>query len=282
MTLEPALPSSLDGNLHDPPPSSTALWSAALFSWLGSRRPTPRGAVRPNIHKIATVDSVGTFHIETSPDRRWLALDKDGTIWTMTADGRAKPVRLLTPGRADEFPTWFRRAAGFLSHRTDGADGSTGLYAMTVEIDPATGQAKGTPRQVSTEPVQAVGDASPDGKWLSYLVVGEKGIKVVPTKGGTARTVVMMDESTCRLVGRATDRRSSFQLVITTAPGTAFLQGLGQRRRGDTRVQGLNSKAIRSLHRSPRHRQRTRGQITRLALFDERDRQSELPIFNRG
>ena len=157
------------------------------------RTPEP---TTPNFHKIAVVDSAALGHVEASPDGRWIAIDKENTLWLVPADGHAKPTRLLSPGHVDRFPIWFLTSdrIAFVSNRV-ARNGSQGLYGMIVDIDPVTGTAKGTPRQVTTEPIQAFGDASPDGKWLSYAILGEKGIKVVPVNGGTARTIVMMDKS---------------------------------------------------------------------------------------
>jgi Tol biopolymer transport system component len=69
---------------------------------------------------------------------------------------------------------------------------------MTIRIDNETGRSAGPPRQVTLEGSQAYFDVSPDGKWIAYTPTNERGnrvIRIVPSTGGSARTVGEADAS---------------------------------------------------------------------------------------
>lgn len=132
---------------------------------------------------------------QVSPDGRWVVLTRSegtlgGSLWIAATSGGA-PARLTSDGHRDTEPTWFRAGDGiaFLSTRPN-RNGSRSPYLMTLAIDPRTGQAAGTPRQVSTEPVSLEFAASPDGRWLAYASAGTpRQLKLVPVNGGTARVI---------------------------------------------------------------------------------------------
>src|SRR5262249_18010047 len=149
-------------------------------------------------------DSMQTGAVVVSPDGRWLVFGTrcgatacsrqwggDDAIWIMPVDGHAKPTRLLSAGYKDQDPVWFPSGnrLAFVSNRAS-RDGSEKLYAMTVTVDPKTGKATSSPRQISTDETPVIGQVSPDGKWLTYWVPREKAIKMLPTNGGAARTLV--------------------------------------------------------------------------------------------
>jgi hypothetical protein len=178
----------------------------ALLSLAATRVVSAQG-VEPsgkNFHKIISLDSTELRGVVVSPDGRWLVIGtvcsltacsspwggEDG-IWIMPSDGHAKPTRLMSAGHIDDSPVWFPSAdkLAFVSDRAS-RDGSHKTYAMTVAIDPKTGQAAGSPRQISTDEAAFVA-VSPDGKWVAYPVPGEA-VKIVPSTGGAARTLVKM------------------------------------------------------------------------------------------
>src|SRR5436190_5083925 len=141
-----------------------------------------------NFQKIISLDSIRFQGLSTSPDGRWLTIDAEDGIWIMPADGHAKPTRLLSRGYTDRSPNWFPSGdrLAFMSDRPS-RDGSHKTYAMTVSVDPKTGQATAPPRQISTDETQYVGQVSPDGKWVTYGVPGATAIKAVPANGGASR-----------------------------------------------------------------------------------------------
>jgi Tol biopolymer transport system component len=179
--------------------TATTIFSLAIVRVATAQRSSePTGS---NFHKVAVVDSADLRVVGASPDGRWLTYAYDQAIWIMPADGRAKATRLLPPGFIDRNPVWFPGSdrLGFVSNRA-ARDGSKKLYGMTVSIDPNTGRAQAPPRQVTTEETPGVGGVSPDGQWMTYVVPEEKAIKIVPSTGGTPRTLVTMDRAHLPLI----------------------------------------------------------------------------------
>jgi Tol biopolymer transport system component len=119
-----------------------------------------------------------------SPDGRWIAFIAADDLCILPAAG-GEPVR-LTQGAYH--PVWFpdSERIAFLSDRP-------GFWAvMTLPMDNETGRPAGPPRQVTLEGSQAFFDVSPDGRWIAYTPSDERGkrvIRIVPSTGGTARTV---------------------------------------------------------------------------------------------
>ena len=179
-----------------------------------------------NFHKIASLDSIAFRGLTTSPDGRWLTIDAEDGIWIMPADGHAKPTRLLSAGYADRSPNWFLSGdrLAFMSDRAS-RDGSHKAYAMTVTIDPKTGQATAPPRQVSTDETQYVGQVSPDGKWVTYGVPGEHAIKAVPATGGASRTLVQMEHAGPPFIWSGDGKTLYF--VFRGGPVRASFNGVG-------------------------------------------------------
>jgi dipeptidyl aminopeptidase/acylaminoacyl peptidase len=166
------------------------------FSLAAMRVVSAQAGVEPpgkTFHKVISLDSVEFRGLGSSPDGRWLTIDGHDVIWILPSDGHTKPARLLSPGYADRSPNWFPTGdrLAFMSDRAS-RDGSHKMYAMTVSVDPKTGQATALPRQISTDETAYVGQVSPDGKWVTYAVPGDSGIKAVPATGGASRTLVKM------------------------------------------------------------------------------------------
>jgi hypothetical protein len=171
---------------------------AATRTAIAQRGVEPSGK---NFHKIISLDSIQFRGVGASPDGRWVTIEAEDGIWVMPSDGHSKPVRLLSAGYTDRSPVWFPNGdrLAFVSDRMS-RDGSHKTYAMTVGIDPKTGQAAGSPRQISTEETPFVGAVSPDGKWMTYGAPGENAIKAVPATGGAVRTLVKMENAGLPLV----------------------------------------------------------------------------------
>jgi hypothetical protein len=148
----------------------------------------------PNFHKLLVIDSVQIGGIGLPRNGRWMTFTRGGTIWVVPVDGRAKPARLLSAGYTDRNPTWFPSGdrLAFVSNRAS-RNGSNRFYGMTVGIDPNTGKALGTPRQITTEEVLVLGGPSPDEKWIPYITPTLNVIRIIPATGGTARTLVTRD-----------------------------------------------------------------------------------------
>ena len=148
----------------------------------------------PTVRRVFTSDSLAVSFAQTSPDGNWLVMavsrGTTSSLW-MTPTVGGPLLRLTSEGHGDERPRWF--ASGdrivFESNRPS-RDGNQQRFLMTLGIDPATGNAIGAPRQVSSEPIRLSGLPSPDGQWMSYVSTGNPAeVKVVPSTGGSARSL---------------------------------------------------------------------------------------------
>jgi len=146
-----------------------------------------------------------------SPDGRWIVFGalEDAervNLWLAPVEG-GEMVRLTRGHYMDDRPQWFRsgEAIAFMSSRPDGAgedQGSgPGLYVMRMPISPETGHPTGPPRQVSLEKSNGLDvlAISPDDQWIAYAthesyasMDWSSSLKVLPSTGGTARTVITL------------------------------------------------------------------------------------------
>ena len=162
--------------------------------------------VKPSLSRLLGSDNlVFTGHAAISPDGRWLVFQRpeseagattgarERNLWIAPLDGTGEPAP-LTWG---SYPLWFPSGDRIL-FRTSRPDlGGDGLYLMTLDIDPSTGQARGLPSQLTLETVEFTRsfDISPDGEEVVYTHRPEgpdrKGhvLKIIPARGGHARTV---------------------------------------------------------------------------------------------
>ncbi|MCK5447299.1 MAG: PD40 domain-containing protein [Gemmatimonadetes bacterium] len=142
-------------------------------------------------------DTIQVVWQELSPDGRWIAFsslvgaEKTDGIWLVSTDG-GEPIQLTT-GKWDVNVAWFPTSdrIAFQSTRIDD------MMIMTLSIDPATGRATGPAQRITLE-----GGAgplvSPDGDWIAYRKFGSEGVdlqmalKVVPARGGSARTLAQL------------------------------------------------------------------------------------------
>ena len=138
-----------------------------------------------------------------SPDGRWLVFpvseseteapteERVPNLWIAPLDGSADPAP-LTWGQV---PLWFPSGDRILFGISRPDLGGGGWYLMTLDIDPATGQARGSPRQLTVETVEFSQsfDISPDGEEVVYAHRSGDGrghiLKILPARGGQARTL---------------------------------------------------------------------------------------------
>jgi dipeptidyl aminopeptidase/acylaminoacyl peptidase len=148
-----------------------------------------------DFRQVFSSDSIIPAFAQTSPDGKWIVIarsegERAASLWLAPTAG-GPPVRLTSSGYNDSEPCWF--AGGdrivFMSTRPN-RNGGRQQYLMTLDIDPATGRARGAARQVTSEPVATRGRPTPDGRWMLYVTPGEPAlVKIVPSNGGVARTI---------------------------------------------------------------------------------------------
>lgn len=158
---------------------------------------------QPKFTRIYASDSMSMIQPALSPDGRWLLFGtydaQKGNLWVVPVSGGA-PVQLTTGTHFDGNATWFPSGdrIAFRSNRPS-PPGEMRSYVMTIPFDPRTGRSAGPPQQVSLEE-SAAPAISPDGRWIVFRPARRGDLMVVPSAGGTARTVVRVD-------GRVTGRQ---------------------------------------------------------------------------
>jgi len=185
-------------------PSSSVVTSLLLFGLgfllagppaLQAQEEIPQ--VEARYTRVFGSDTVRVVWQELSPDGRWIAYsravgaEKTDGIWLVSTDG-GEPTQLTT-GTWDVHVAWFPTSdrIAFQSTRVDDT------MVMTLSIDPSTGRADGPAQRITLE--SGSGPlVSPDGEWIAYVrfagegVGVEMAIKVVPARGGSARTLVQL------------------------------------------------------------------------------------------
>ncbi len=180
-----------------------------------TRVPDSVPEVEPRLEQLLGTDSLrlvagvgGPNDMRTpalSPDGRWLvfgALEEADRVnlWTAPVEG-GEMVRLTHGRHMDDHAQWFAsgEAIAFLSSRPaqDQSYGPGG-YLMRMPISPEDGHPTGPPRQVSLERGFAFA-ISPDDRWIAHVSFEAiastdrmSNIRVLPSTGGTARTVMTL------------------------------------------------------------------------------------------
>jgi Tol biopolymer transport system component len=189
-----------------------ALWGT-LFSALGmaalasvvpgplaaqaERSPAAAAQPQPRFTRIFGSDSMQIIFPAQSPDGRWIVFGtyeaQQAHLWVVPASGGA-PIQLTSGVHLDVYPFWFPSGdrIAFGSNRPS-PPGEVRLFVMTIPFDGRTGRSTGPAQQVSLEQA-GIPAVSPDGRWIVFRPAESRGsLMVVPSVGGTARTVVRVD-----------------------------------------------------------------------------------------
>ena len=147
-----------------------------------------------------------------SPDGRWIVfpnLESAERVNLWLANVESGEALRITDGRYfDGAPIWFPGGdrIAFRSTRFAGPE-QEAAFIIALVIDTVSGRPLGPPRQITLEQVDNWGfDISPDGRWIVYSTpasdrslpvwgreAGGMALQMVPTTGGTARTLAVRD-----------------------------------------------------------------------------------------
>ena len=161
----------------------------------------PSGAARTQLRftRIFGSDSMQIMHPALSPDGRWIVFNRPqgsdtSNLWVVPASGGA-PIQLTSGRHLDFNPSWFPSGdrIAFASNRPS-PPGEGRLFVMTIPFDARTGMSAGPAQQVSLEEA-LFPRVSPDGRQIIFhpTPARSNSLMVVPSVGGTARTVVRVD-----------------------------------------------------------------------------------------
>lgn len=128
-----------------------------------------------------------------SPDGRWIVVNRlDGTdrssLWIAPAAG-GDLARLTDAGYLDDGAVWSPAGDRIFFRSTRPARGGAGYFIMTLRIDPQTGRAVDSPRQVTIERESWGPVPSPDGRHVLYRNASE--LRVAPATGGNSRVLAV-------------------------------------------------------------------------------------------
>jgi Tol biopolymer transport system component len=163
--------------------------------------------------RVFSSDTMTIGRAALSPDGRWIVFDAFrggvGDIWVVSSEG-GEPVRLTNGRHFNQIPQWLPSGdrIAFLSNQVV-EDQPLMFYVMSIPFDPETGHAAGPARQVSLEPAREPA-VSPDGRWIAYgTYVGEGGgrLRVIPSNGGSARTLYDVEDRSAREFAWSSDSR---------------------------------------------------------------------------
>lgn len=197
---------------------ATTLGGAAAAEAQEARTQGSVPEIEPRFERLFGTDSLRLIAGVGGPnDMRSPSLSPDGSylvfgaledaervnIWLAPVDG-GEMVRLTHGQYFDDEPQWFAsgEAIAFLSSRPDGAgldqNPGPGWYVMRMQVSPEDGRPVGPPRQVSLDKATNLA-ISPDDLWIAYATLDSyastdrsSSLKVLPSTGGIARTVVTL------------------------------------------------------------------------------------------
>jgi Tol biopolymer transport system component len=170
-----------------------------------------------------TASFMGT--VTESPDGRWVVMSKrnaaaDRSRLYIAAPGSKTEIALTTDGFSDIAPFFAdgNDRVFFTSTRGD-RQGGTNTYAMVQAFNPATGEPRGGPQQISTEPVAHTAWPTRDGRWVVYPHRVPDGIelRVIPATGGAARTIARVGTGIVAVAGFDAGNRNVYYQVFTNA-----------------------------------------------------------------
>jgi Tol biopolymer transport system component len=152
--------------------------------------------IEPRYTQVFGSDTMNIMNPRISPDGRWIVYSQQtgaestAGLRLLSVEG-GEPIE-LTNGNWDVRPWWFPTSER-IAFQSDAVDG-----LMTIAIDPETGAPAGPAQRVTLEPAFGPSPVSPDGQWIAYRVWANEGpeqgmaLKVIPARGGNARTVMRL------------------------------------------------------------------------------------------
>jgi Tol biopolymer transport system component len=196
-----------------------------------ARAPSAGARPQPRFTRIFGSDSMDIGMPVLSPDGRWVVVIRSQgsdtiNLWVVPASGGA-PIQLTSGRHMDLYPKWFPSGdrIAFVSDRPS-PPGQDQWYVMTIPFDTQTGRTTGPAQQVSLEQGYDVA-VSPDGRWILFETAGLPGTRrlmVVPSTGGTARTVVRTDGFNSHPQWSPDGREIYYLDMVRGAPGRTLMR----------------------------------------------------------
>ncbi len=145
--------------------------------------------IEPRLTRILGADTLQIQEPALSPDGRWVLFSTQsqaggGYLYLVSSDGGQARLLIDDPDALE--PAWFPEGNRIAYYSRESA------AIMAAPFDGRTGRLSGPPQRVTLERAMGWFRLSPDGKWIAYRVwadQGGMGIKVVPSNGGTAKTL---------------------------------------------------------------------------------------------
>ena len=202
--------------------------AAFAVYWLGVRRPTPSAPPEFVLRRL-TNGAALIRNAVISPDGKLIAYDQDGDIWVQQVDSDT-PIR-LTDDPADDTDPAFSADGAQIAFRSEREGG--GIYVV-----PSLG---GAAREWVPEGRSP--SFSPDGRWLSYVIVPAADISrgklfVRPFSGGPAVPVGAETSAQCGAVWSPDSSRILFLANCGDPIFTVWVYTVGRKelkRNGDLR-----------------------------------------------
>ena len=148
--------------------------------------------IEPRLTRIIGADTLKIVEPALSPDGQWVVFSTwngvgEGYLWIVPSKG-GEPRRLIETRNVRD-PVWFPSSDRILYWSGENA------AIMSVPFDRRSGTVSGRPQRITLEPCGSWYALSPDSRWIAYRRWSQEGtrmtmiIQVIPSNGGTARTV---------------------------------------------------------------------------------------------
>src|SRR5450759_832899 len=158
---------------------------------------TAGATLQPKYTRIFGSDTMSIGYSAFSPNGRWIVFSRSlgsnvSNLWVISARS-GSPTQLTSGLHRDDLPVWFPSGdrIAFVSDRPS-PPGEGHTFVMSIPFDAQTGRTAGAAQQVSLEEAFYAA-VSPDGRSIVFEtpeLPGKRRLMVVPSAGGTARTVV--------------------------------------------------------------------------------------------